>query len=76
MITVEEIEDLLKERFPQDRVTVTDLTGTQDHFRVEVTSAQFQGQLRIQQHRLVQEALAAPLADGRIHALSIKTSDK
>jgi stress-induced morphogen len=40
---------------------------------VIVASAQFDGLSLVQQHRLVYDALAAPLADGTIHELRITT---
>ena len=50
-----------------------DRTGTGDHFQVTVASSRFAGLSLLEQHRLVNEALAAPLADGTIHELRIKT---
>ena len=38
-----------------------------------VASPRFDGLSLLDQHRLVNEALAAPLADGTIHELRIKT---
>ena len=52
---------------------VTDRTGGGDHFLVEVTSARFNGLALLEQHRLVNDALAEPLRDGTIHELRIKT---
>jgi stress-induced morphogen len=38
-----------------------------------VTSGRFTGLSLVEQHRLVYDALAGPLADGTIHELRIKT---
>ena len=54
-------------------LTVEDRTGTGDHFQVVVESPQFDGLSLIDQHRRVNAALAAPLGDGSIHELRIKT---
>ena len=54
-------------------VEVEDRTGTGDHFQVTVVTADFDGVALLDQHRRVNEALAAPLADGSIHELRIKT---
>jgi stress-induced morphogen len=67
------LEALLREAFPGDEVSVEDRTGTGDHFHVTVASARFDGLSLVEQHRLVYEALAAPLADGTIHELRIST---
>ena len=69
-----ELEAILREAFPEaTRVRVTDRTGGGDHFLVEVTSPRFDGLQLLEQHRLVNEALAAPFASGRIHEMRIKT---
>lgn len=70
----ETIRALLEQAFPgADRVAVEDRTGTGDHFQVSVVSADFDGLPLIDQHRRVNDALAAPLADGSIHELRIRT---
>jgi stress-induced morphogen len=70
----ERLESLLREAFPDaEELTVADRTGGGDHFQVNVTSARFDGLPLLEQHRLVNAALAAPLADGTIHELRIKT---
>jgi len=52
---------------------VADRTGGGDHFQVIVESGRFDGLSLVDQHRLVYDALAEPLADGTIHELRIKT---
>jgi stress-induced morphogen len=64
---------LLSEAFPDDEVSVEDRTGGGDHFQVAVVSPRFEGLSLVEQHRLVYDALAAPLADGTIHELRIST---
>jgi len=70
---VNRLEDLLREAFPGDEVSVVDRTGGGDHFQVTVASGRFEGLSLVEQHRLVYEALAAPLAGGTIHELRITT---
>jgi stress-induced morphogen len=72
-MSVETLQTLLERAFPGDAVEVVDRTGGGDHFQVTVTSPQFDGLPLLEQHRLVNTALAAPLADGTIHELRIKT---
>ena len=70
----EAIRALLERAFPgAAEVAVEDRTGTGDHFQVTVASAEFDGVPLLEQHRKVNTALAAPLADGSIHELRIKT---
>jgi stress-induced morphogen len=72
----ERLQELLLEAFPGDEVQVEDRTGGGDHFRVSVTSPRFDGLSLVEQHRLVYDALATPLADGTIHELRIKTKGR
>ena len=72
-MAVTTLTELLEAAFPGGEVSVEDRTGGGDHFQVNVTSARFDGLSLVEQHRLVYDALAAPLADGTIHELRIKT---
>jgi stress-induced morphogen len=72
-MAVRTLTELLEAAFPGDPVSVEDRTGGGDHFQVTVASARFDGLSLIEQHRLVYDALAGPLADGTIHELRIKT---
>jgi stress-induced morphogen len=65
---------LLANAFPDaSELDVQDRTGTGDHFHVTVASPRFDGLSLVEQHRLVYDALAVPLADGTIHELRIRT---
>jgi len=68
------LELLLRDAFPDAaELRVEDRTGGGDHFQVVVVSPRFAGLPLLEQHRLVNEALAEPLRDGTIHELRIKT---
>jgi stress-induced morphogen len=68
------LEQLLKNAFPDaSELSVLDRTGTGDHFHVTVVSPRFGSLSLVDQHRLVYDALAAPLEDGSIHELRITT---
>lgn len=68
------LELLLRQAFPEAaELAVIDRTGGGDHFQVVLADTRFDGLSLVEQHRLVYEALAAPLADGSIHELRIKT---
>jgi stress-induced morphogen len=65
---------MLRSAFPEaSEIAVADRTGGGDHFQVVVASRRFEGLPLVEQHRLVYDALATPLADGTIHELRIKT---
>jgi stress-induced morphogen len=71
---VERLEPLLREAFPDaTELSVDDRTGGGDHFQVRVASPRFTGLSLVDQHKLVYDALAGPLADGTIHELRIST---
>ncbi len=65
---------LLRRTFPDAEVEIIDLTGTKDHFDVSIRSEAFAGVLPLDRHRMVEAAVREARADGRIHALSIRTA--
>ena len=74
MSATDRLRDLLEEAFPDaGELGVEDRTGGGDHFQVVVASPRFAGLSLVDQHRLVYDALAEPLADGTIHELRIRT---
>lgn len=75
-MAVDHLESLLRRAFPEaNELRVEDRTGGGDHFQVTVASSRFSGLSLLDQHRLVNEALAGPLRDGTIHELRIKTRE-
>ena len=73
-VSIQPLQALLESAFPDaTELRVEDRTGGGDHFQVTVSSPRFSGLSLLDQHRLVNEALAEPLRDGTIHELRIKT---
>jgi stress-induced morphogen len=73
-VSTKPLQSLLENAFPDaTELRVDDRTGGGDHFQVTVSSPRFAGLSLLDQHRLVNEALAEPLRDGTIHELRIKT---
>lgn len=72
-ITASEIESLLRESFPQARITVQGDDG--QHFAAEVIDPSFKGMNRVQQQRAVYAALKGKMdgAQGELHALALTT---
>jgi stress-induced morphogen len=68
-----EIERLIKQAFPDAQVIIVDLKGDGDHFGARVTSGAFVGKSRVQQHKMVYEALQGQMG-GALHALALETS--
>ena len=68
-----ELQRIIEEGIPGARVAVTDLTGTRDHYRVEVVSKAFADKSLVQQHQLVYQAVGPHMTQA-VHALQIRTS--
>jgi stress-induced morphogen len=69
----QEIERLIKARFPDAEVTITDLAGDGDHFAARVVTEEFAGKTRVQQHKMVYDALQGHMG-GTLHALALTTA--
>ncbi|OFW79929.1 MAG: hypothetical protein A2887_04710 [Alphaproteobacteria bacterium RIFCSPLOWO2_01_FULL_40_26] len=72
-IAKEKLEKILTEKFPQARIKVIDLAGDNDHYSVAISDKIFSGKTRIEQHKMVNEALKEILGD-TLHAMQLKTS--
>lgn len=72
-ITAAEITALLREGFPEARITVQGDDGA--HFAAEVIDASFAGKNRVQQQRAVYAALKGKMdgSSGDLHALALTT---
>ena len=68
-----QIEALIREALPGAEVTITDLAGDGDHYAARIVSAAFVGKTRIQQHKMVYEALGHRMG-GELHALQLTTA--
>ena len=73
MPSAEFVREKIEAHLPGASVEVEDYTGGGDHFRAVVVSDRFEGLSRVDQHRLVYDAVTDQLADGSIHALSLST---
>lgn len=71
-MTPEMLKELLEREIPDSTANVTDLTGTFDHYGVDVVSPVFEGKSLIEQHKIVHAAVGQHLTT-TIHALQIKT---
>jgi len=68
----DQITAFLIKAFPDALIELKDLVGDNDHFEAAITTGAFRGKTRIQQHRLVYEALQGHMGT-KLHALSLKT---
>lgn len=72
MITPEEIRTLILESLPGAEVRVSDMTGTGDHYEIEVVSPAFAGKTLIEQHQMLHKILGGAMDRG-VHAVKFKT---
>jgi len=71
--TPKEIESMIRQKFPDAQVALRDLTGTGDHWQVNVVSKSFEDKPMLEQHRMVKAVFEADIASGAVHAFSLKT---
>ena len=76
LITEQTLTEYIRRAMPDAAVTMIDKTGTMDHLKVMIVSDAFQGKNLLDRHRLIYQALDAPMKDGRIHALELTANTK
>ena len=69
-----EIEKLIKEHLPDALVDIQDLAGDGNHYSATVSSSQFAGKSKIEQHKMVYNSLKGKMGN-ELHALAIKTKE-
>lgn len=65
------IKTRIQEVLPDAQIQLSTLDGV--HYAATVKSARFQGLKRLEQHRLVMNALKDILETNEVHALALKT---
>jgi stress-induced morphogen len=71
-MTADEITRRITAAIPDAQITLEDLAGDNDHWKVTVKSAAFTGKSRVEQHRMVNAAFGADLGT-TLHALAVST---
>jgi|TARA_B100000401_G_C52504364_1_gene576507 stress-induced morphogen len=72
---LKEIEKFIKEALPDALIHIEDLAGDGNHYSATVTSAQFTGKSKIEQHKMVYNSLKGRMGN-ELHALAIKTKEQ
>ncbi|HHS89611.1 MAG TPA: BolA family transcriptional regulator [Rhodobacteraceae bacterium] len=74
-IEAREIEALIRDAFPDAKITITDLAGDGNHYAAEVIDESFRNMNRVQQQRAVYAALKGKMdgSNGELHALALTT---
>ena len=71
---LKEIEILIKEAMPEATVEIQDLAGDGNHYSATITSSQFSGKSKVEQHKMVYNSLKGKMGN-ELHALAIKTKE-
>ena len=74
-MNLKELENLIKEAFPDAIVEIQDLAGDENHYSATVISSKFNGKTKIEQHKMVYNALKGKMGN-ELHALALKTKEK
>jgi stress-induced morphogen len=74
-MNLKEIEDLIKEAFPDATINIQDLAGDGNHYSATIESSLFFGKSKIEQHKMVYNSLKGKMGN-ELHALAIKTKEK
>ncbi len=74
-MNLKEIEKLIKESIPDALVEIQDLAGDGNHYSATISSSEFIGKSKIEQHKLVYASLKGKMGN-ELHALAIKTREK
>ena len=72
-IAQNKLEQLLQENFPDAQIAVTALVADDNHYSVKIIDKIFAGKTRVEQHKIVNNALKEILGDV-LHAMQLKTS--
>ena len=72
---LKEIEKFIKDAIPDAIVDIQELAGDGNHYSAVVTSSQFSGKSKIDQHKMVYNSLKGKMGN-ELHALAIKTKEQ
>ena len=72
---LKEIETLIKESISDAVVEIEDLAGDVNHYSATITSKEFSGKSKIEQHKMVYNSLKGKMGN-ELHALAIKTKEQ
>ena len=71
----EEIKRLIKDAIPDAKINIVDLAGDGNHYSATISSSEFIGKSKIEQHKIVYASLKGKMGN-ELHALAIKTKEK
>ena len=63
-----ELENIVQAKFPNAQFECIDTIGDGDHWKLVISSPEFEGMTRLQKHRIVNERMKEDI-DRQIHAI-------
>ncbi len=72
-ISQKDLRALIMKSFPNAKVDIVDTAGDENHYSVRIIDESFANKSRIEQHKMVNNALKGYLGD-ILHAMELKTS--
>ena len=74
-MNLKEIEKLIKESIPDALVEIQDLAGDGNHYSATISSSEFIGKSKIEQHKIVYASLKGKMGND-LHALALNTMER
>ena len=74
-LSINEIKKLITGSIPDATIEIKDLVGDNNHYSAKISSKEFNGISKIEQHKLVYKSLQGKMGN-ELHALSIITEGK
>ncbi len=74
-ISQERLEKLIRDSIPDCKIAINDLKGDGDHYSATIISKTFKGKTRVEQHKMVYDALKGGMGN-ELHALMLKTKSE
>ena len=73
-LSSEEIIGMIKKKLPDAKVQIEDLRGDNNHYHATIESSEFKGLSKIQQHKIIYDALGNHMGT-TLHALMLTTKE-
>ena len=71
-LSSEDIVKMIKKKLPDAKIKIEDLRGDNNHYHATIESREFKGLSKIQQHKIVYEAIGNHMGT-TLHALMLTT---
>ena len=72
---IETLSELIKKKIPDAEFDIKDLRGDDNHYHAIIKSSKFEGLSKVQQHKLVYDAIGHHMGT-TLHALMLTTVTK